>query len=111
MMVKKNRTIELYRRAGAGMRLLKCVAGQVLMDVSGVLSSPDQDRMMRAIGVIDQICSRAEDNMFHDFPELSNDYLAAFYGDISDEPRNEVDREQIELARKVVDELFERKDY
>lgn len=93
------------------MRLLKCVAGKVLMDMSGVISSVDQDRFSRAIELIQQVGSNAEDNMFHDFPELSNDYIDVFYGEVDDEPRNEVDREQIELARKVADELFERKDY
>ena len=47
--------------------------------------------------------------MFHDFPELPNDFIDVFYGEVDDDPRNEVDREQIELARKVADELFERK--
>ena len=111
MMAKKNRTIEVYRRAGAGMRLLKTVVGQVLMDISGVISSVDQDRFSRAIGLIQQVGSHAEDNMFHDFPELPNDFIDVFYGEVDDEPRNEVDRGQMELARKVADELFERKDH
>ena len=110
MMVKKNRTIEEYKRAGAGMRLLKTVAGQVLMDVSCVLSTVDQDRFSRGIELIHHVCSHAEDNMFHDFPGLSNDFIDVFYGEVYYEPRNEVDRGQIELARKVANELFERKD-
>ena len=109
MLVKSNRTIDEYKRAGATIRLLRSVAGKALVDVSGVISSRDQDVLERAINIIEDICSHAEDNMFHDFPELPNDFIDIFYGEVDDEPVNEVDREQIERARKVADELFERK--
>ena len=109
MLVKSNRTIDEYKRAGAAMRLFRSVAGKALVDVSGVISSRDQDVMERAINIIEDICSHAEDKMFADFPRLPNDFIDVFYGEVDDEPRNEVDREQIELARKVADELFERK--
>lgn len=80
-----------------------------MVDVSGVINSRDQDVLERAINIIEDICSHAEDKMFADFPRLPNDFIDVFYGEVDDEPRNEVDREQIELARKVADELFERK--
>ena len=111
MLVKSNRTIDEYKRAGAAMRLFRSVAGKALVDVSGVISSRDQDVLERAINIIEDICSHAEDKMFADFPRLPNDFIDVFYGEVDDDPRNEVDREQIELARKVADELFERKDY
>ena len=109
MLVKSNRTIDEYKRAGAAMRLFRSVAGKALVDVSGVISSRDQDVLERAINIIEDICSHAEDKMFADFPRLPNDFIDVFYGEVDDDPRNEVDREQIELARKVADELFERK--
>ena len=109
MLVKSNRTIDEYKRAGAAMRLLRSVAGQALVDVSGVINSRDQDVLERAINRFEEVCSHAEDNMFSDFPRLSNDHINVFYGEVDDEPVNEVDREQIERARKVADELFERK--
>ena len=111
MLVKSNRTIDEYKRAGAAIRLLRSVAGKALVDVSGVISSRDQDLLERAINIIEDICSHAEDKMFADFPRLPNDFIDVFYGEVDDEPRNEVDREQIELARKVADELFKRKDH
>ena len=109
MLVKSNRTIDEYKRAGAAMRLLRSVAGQALVDVSGVINSRDQDVLERAINRFEEVCSHAEDKMFADFPRLPNDFIDVFYGEVDDDPRNEVDREQIELARKVADELFERK--
>ena len=111
MLTKSNRTIDEYKLAGATMRLLRSVAGKALVDVSGVISSRDQDVLERAINRFEEVCSHAENNMFSDFPRLSNDHINVFYGEVDDEPRSEVDREQIERARKVADELFERKNH
>ena len=49
--------------------------------------------------------------MFRDHPEVSNEYLDVFYGDMGFEPRNEVDRDVIEIARNIANELFERKNH
>ena len=76
-----------------------------------MISSRDQDVLERAINRFEEVCSHAENNMFSDFPRLSNDHINVFYGEVDDEPRSEVDREQIERARKVADELFERKNH
>ena len=55
---------------------------------------------------IDEVCSHAEDNMFSDFPDLGNEYVDVFYGNVSDTPRNDVDKAQIKRAKQVADELF-----
>ena len=110
MLTKKNRTIYEYKKAGAEMRLLKSLMGRTIVDASCVLTAADQDKLMRALDCIDEVCSHAEDNMFHDFPTLSNDHIDVFYGDVNDKPRNSVDEEQISLAKQVADGLFGRED-
>lgn len=110
MLQKKDRTIDEYKRAGAEMRLFKELSAKLVVDLSKVLSAPDFDKMHRALRRIDEVCSRAEDNMFHDYPKLGNDYLSVFYGSVGDTPRNAVDEEIIEVAKKVAGGLFERKD-
>ena len=110
MLQKKDRTIDEYKRAGAEMRLFKELSAKLGVDLSEVLSAPDTDKMYRALRRIDEVCSRAEDNMFHDYPKLGNDYLSVFYGSVGDAPRNAVDEEIIEVAKKVAGGLFERKD-
>lgn len=109
MLAKKNRTIDEYKQAGAEMRLFKNLGVKLAVDISKVLSAQDQDMLCRALHRIDEVCSRAEDNMFRDFPELSNDYIDVFYGNVNNSPRNQVEAEQIARARQVADELFERK--
>lgn len=109
MVNKKIRTIDVYKQAGAEMRLFKSVGRKLAEDISQVLPAQDTDSFLRILDRIGVICSRAEDNMFHDHPEISNDYLDVFYGDVSGEPRNDVDAEIIGKAKETADELFKRK--
>lgn len=106
-----NRTMEDYMKAGAEMRLYKNLGTKLAVDISKVLSAADQDKMLRAMNKIDEICSKAEDNMFHDHPELSNDYLNVFYGNVGENPRNDVDAKVLSMSREAADELFKREGY
>ena len=107
MLQKKRRTVDTYMKAGAKMRLFKTLGTRMVVDISRVLSASDTQKLMRALDKVDEICSKAEDNMFRDHPELPNMYIDVFYGNIGDEPRNDVDREVITLAREAADGLFE----
>lgn len=111
MVSKKERTMERYMKAGAHMRLFKNLGAKMITDISLVLSAADQDKLMRAMDKVNEVCSRAEDNMFHDYPQLSNEYIDVFYGNVEDEPRNDVDRKVIEMAREAADGLFTGKGY
>ena len=91
------------------MRLYKTLGTRLAVDISGVLSAADQDKLLRALGKIDEVCSRAEDNMFHDHPELTNDYLDVFYGSTDDAPRNDVDEKVLDMAKEAADGLFKGK--
>ena len=106
MIRTKERTIDVYKRAGAEMRLLKSVLSKVTVDVSKVLSATETDKLIKELDRICLICSKAEENMFKDYPKLSNEYTDVFYGALNYEPRNEVDAEIIETAKRVADELF-----
>lgn len=106
MLPVKNRTIELYKQVGAEFRLMKEVTAKLCVDASKVLTPAETDSMMRALGRLDQTCSKAEDHMFKDHPEVSNEYLSVFYGDLSDSSNNPIDEEIIGIAKKVADELF-----
>ena len=109
MLDRKERTLETYMEAGAEMRLFKTLGSKLAVDISKVLSAPDQDMLLRALGKIDRVCSRAEDNMFHDHPELSNQYIDVFYGSTDEEPRNDMDKKIIEMAKEAADGLFKGK--
>lgn len=106
MINKKERTIDVYKQAGAEMRLFSELGGRLAIHISQVLSAPDTDKFMRALRRIDEVCSRADDNMFHDHPEISNEYMDVFYGAVSGKPRNAVDEEVIARAKETADGLF-----
>ena len=106
MLSKKQRTMEVYEQAGAEMRLYKSLGARLATHISQVLSSTDTDKLLRIMGKINEICSKAEDNMFNDHPQLSNEYIDVFYGDTKNEPRNEVDKRIVQLAREAADDLF-----
>lgn len=106
MLMKKRRTLEVYKTAGAKMRLFKTLAAKLLTDISCVLSASDQDKLMRALDKIDEVCSHAEDNMFNDHPKLSAEYVDVFYGVVNADPRNELDAEMVQRARQTADDLF-----
>ena len=101
-----NRTIELYKQIGAEFRMMKDVTTKLCMDASKVLSPSETEKMTRALGKLDQIRSKAEDHMFKDHPEVTNDYLSVFYGNLGDSPNNPIDEEVAGIAKKVADELF-----
>ena len=107
MLKKDERTIDTYMKAGAEMRLFKTLGTRMASDISRVISASDRRKLARALGTVDEICSRAEDNMFRDYPELSAEYIDVFYGCTGNEPRNSVDRKVLGMAREAADGLFE----
>lgn len=106
MMRKKGRTIEAYKKLGAMMRLYKTIGDKMLYCAETVLSASDQDIILRAMRKIDLMCTRAEDNMFRDYPNLPNEYLGVFFGSTASEATNDVDREIIGIAREEAGKLF-----
>lgn len=102
----KNRTLDDYKRAGAWMRLLKAVLGKTYIECSKVMRVGEyESRFDSVIRKVDNVCSRAEDNMFDDFPKLSDQHIDVFYG-APDVTTTDVDKEQTALMRKLVKELF-----
>lgn len=102
-----NRTLEDYKRAGAYMRLLKTIFAKTYIEVSKVTRVHEYENKLNAAEKrIDSVCSKAEDNMFYAYPKLSDEYLDIFYGDASAKPRNDVDREQLDLMQELVKEVF-----
>ncbi len=106
MLRKKERTLDEYKRAGCEMRLFKQLGTTLAVDISKVLSAADTDKFLKALSKVDEICSKAEESMFQDYPKLESEYIDVFYGSVKDEPRNELDAEIIQKARKAADDLF-----
>ena len=53
MIRAKDRTIDVYKRAGSEIRLLKSILSKVIVDVSKVLTATETDKL---INELDKIC-------------------------------------------------------
>lgn len=109
MITRNEREIDVYENTGAYMRLLKTVGTKAVVAISPVLHAKDTDKFLKALNSIDEICSKADSNMFSDHINLGNEYVDVFYGDLASEPRNDVDEKIITMAKESADELFKRK--
>ena len=102
---KNNQALDDYMRAGALMRLYKIVGAELYTTVGKVVSTADRKKLLHALHGIDTVCSNAEDNMFRDHPYLSDQYTNVFYGTTESEPRSEVDKAVLVMAREAAEEI------
>lgn len=103
---KSERTLDRYKTAGAWMRLCKSVLSRTFTECSSVLRARDYDSFCKLNQRLEDLCSKAEDNMFDDYPTLDTKYIDIFYGDASIDPRNDVDAEQLGLMQEIVKKMF-----
>jgi len=103
---KKERTLETYKQAGAQVRLCKAAAVKAAVALGGVLTSDEYAKVSRALSLIDEAVSRADDRMFHDHPDIGDEYTRVFYGCLDDESMSPVDEEVRVLAREYADGIF-----
>lgn len=101
--------MEAYKAAGASVRLLNEVATNAVVKMSMILPVKETDRLVVLTNRINDIASKAESQMYTDHPELSAEFTDVFYGNLSDEPRTDVDAEVIQLAKEQMENRFNRK--
>ena len=111
MLSKMERTTEVYMRVGAKMRLYKTLGAALTAEIGKILSKKDLESLFQAMKRIDEVCSRADDNMFRDHPEITDEYRDVFYGSTNREPVGSLDRRMISMAREAADALFKGKRY
>ena len=102
----RKRTLEQYKLAGAWMRICKTVIVKTWPECWSVLSAKDCRMFGAAERRISILCSRAEDNMFLDFPHLTSEAFDIFYGSPEIDPRTDTDREQLQLMQKLIRGMF-----
>ena len=102
---KDERTMEKYMKAGAEMRLFKTLGTRVFADVGNLIKASDRQKLTRALSIIDEICSNAENNMFRDHPQLTHEYTKVFYGATDNPPTNQVDEQILRLAKETSDAI------
>lgn len=106
--MKKNKIIlEQYKDMGAKFRVFKTMACQLSVEASQFLQASQWEKLQKAVDTIGAFASPIEDKMFRDYPELTDAYVAVFYGATNNETRNEVDADVVDRAKKFCNSLFE----
>lgn len=103
---KKKRTLEVYKRAGAKVRLWKEVNARTVCALGGVLKSDEIAKVFRALSLLNEACSEAESRMFQDHPDIGDEYVNVFYGGLTGDPASALDAEIRRMARDFADGLF-----
>ena len=98
--------MEVYVEAGAYARLLSDIGPRAVVAMSKVLPAKEADRIMKLLYRFDEFRSKAEDQMFRDYPQIGDEGIDVFYGPLTREPVNELDGEVIRVAKAKADELF-----
>ena len=105
MLNKDERTIAVYMKAGALMRLYKTIGAKLFDAIGTVISAADRKKLLCALHGIDAVCSNVENNMFRDHPDLSRQYTDVFYGSPELEPRSGVDKAVLAIAKETAEEI------
>lgn len=110
MYKKSERTIERYIEAGAWARLFELVGHRMIDAMSPVILVKEIDRMIDMMRKFGAIKAGADSQLFRDYPEISNDALHLFYGDLSQGfgPCGDFDRQVIERAKEIASGLLAR---
>ena len=103
---KNERTMEVYVEAGAYARLFSDIGTKAAVAMSKILPAKETDRLVNLLHRFDEIKSKADDQLFGDFPGIGHEGTDVFYGTLGAEPRNPLDEEVISTAKAKAAELF-----
>ena len=90
---KSERTLDLYKEVGAQTRLCKDVLVRMVVGLGKVLKANELHKLTKAIDLLQEASSTAENRMYSDHPEIGHDYINVFYGTLGQDCGNPVDTE------------------
>ena len=102
---KKQRTLDVYKCAGAKMRLCKEVATSAVCTLSGVLPANKLAKALRALSLLNEACSEAEERMFQDHPYLGGRVIRVFFGSLSGDSASALDDEIRKMAKNFANKF------
>ena len=101
------RTLEVYKDAGAKVRLMKAAAVEACVALGRVLTSSEMAKVRRAMDLLNDAVSAADSRMFNDHSEIcGKGYARVFYGNLKDEDGTPLDKEIRRRAKEHADALF-----
>lgn len=106
MLMKKQRTMEIYKKVGAEMRLMKCMGNVLYVDLAKILPKKEIRKLHKALEKIHELAYTAENQMRMDCDCFEGNFWEIFSGPLKADPINHLDAEIIEKAKEAVNELF-----
>lgn len=103
---KNERTMEVYVEAGAYARLLSDIGTKAAVAMSQILPAKETDRLVSLLHRFDEVKSKADNQLFRDFPDLGHEGTAVFYGTLSEDAEGGLEEDVIRTAKAKAAELF-----
>lgn len=103
---KSERTMDVYMKAGAEMRLFKTFGTKTYVAAERILTEKDRRCFGKAIDIIDELCSTVDASMFEDFPQIGHDYTKVFYGASDNPPINQADEQIRTYMKEILESLL-----
>lgn len=103
---RSKRTIKMYVRAGAEMRIFTKILSKLYADASKLLPISESKRIGTAVNIINAVCSEVESNMLEDFPHISQSYETEFYGKNDNPAFYSVNEQVNKLMREILESLL-----
>lgn len=103
---KSERTMDVYMKAGAEMRLFKTLGTKTYVEAERILTEKDRRCFGKAMDIIDELCSTVDAGMFDDFPQIGHDYTKVFYGASDNPPINQIDEQVHKHMKEIIESLL-----
>lgn len=103
---KSERTMDVYMKAGAEMRLFKTLGTKTYVEAERILTENDRRCFGKVMDIINELCSIVDASMFDDFPQIDHDYTKVFYGASDNPPINQVDEQIHKCMKETIESLL-----
>ena len=107
---KTKRTMDMYVEAGAYARLLYDIVAKAATSLGQILPKKDVSKVWRILDDLSGVKSKADDQLFRDFPGIGDEGMSVFYGALTNGPYNKLDEQVIRTAKQKAMALFGNKD-
>ena len=104
----KKATLDQYMDIGAQVKLIKAMMSNLMTMTAGTLPKTVYGNEFRSLErAMRNLSSKFEDRMFREYPELPDDYLKVFWGNMPRSTGDEMERDLAARMEKIIDGLIE----
>lgn len=98
--------MDVYKNAGAAVRLFRAVTSRMIYDISPVINKREMDGLLIAIEQTETAIRHAHWRMTDDHKDLDDEGKNIFYGAINEKKENDLDGEMKEMIEALAKDIF-----